>query len=227
MRQWFFLRQTWIVTTASLALAGLFFFEHPWNWFSLFVGMAWLFLHRRRQVVWNENLKSDGELFLAPIDGEIVKIDSFIDEEDQKKYTEIRINTSHYRCWGLYLPFSSEMAYLKEREGNSFPRSELATLSVDEIKQMSRTDIILKTLAGANVHMRFIQCVNGRSPRIWMKSGDRGRGAACFGYYPFGGSLIVFVPDNSDVLVVEKEKIKAGRSVLAVTRSYQEERHGV
>jgi hypothetical protein len=54
-----------------------------------------------------------------------------------------------------------------------------------------------------------------------MKSGDRGRGAACFGHYPFGGSLIVYVPQPSDILVVENEKIEAGQTVLAVFKSQE------
>lgn len=226
MRQWFFLRQTWIVLTIFISSVCFLIFETPWSWWSLLAGGGWLFLHRRRQIEWSESLKNDGEILLAPIDGEIVKIAPYFDEEEQKRYTEIRINTSHYRCWGLYLPYSAEMAYLKESEGKRFPRAELVNLTSEDIRSMGRTDLILKSPSGTTSHIRFIQSVNGRSPKIWMKSGDRGRGAACFGYYPFGGSLIVFVPETSDVLVVEKEKIKAGRNVLAVSRSI-EESHGV
>ena len=227
IRQFFFMRQKWIVITIVFLAWGFTHFETPWDKFALAIGVGWLFLHRRRYIEWNEGLRNDGEIILAPIDGEIVKIGPYFDDEDQKNYTVIRINTSHYHCWGLYLPFNSEMAYLKEREGERFPRADLATLPAEKFKMLSRTDLILKSPAGLTSHMRFIQCVNGRSPRIWMKSGDRGRGAACFGYYPFGGSLLIFVPENSEVLVVEKEKIKAGRSVLAVSRSQQEEHHGI
>lgn len=223
IRKWFFLRQKWILATFFLSIFAFFFFEQPWNWIGLIAGTGWLYLHRRLYITSTEGLKNDGELFLSPIDGEIVKIGTFTNPEDHQDYIEIRINTFYYHCWGLYLPYDSEMAYLKERAGNRFPRSELATLSQAEIEKMSLTDVVLKSPSGPSTHMRFLRCVNGNSPHIWMKSGDRGRGAACFGYYPFGGCLIVFVPAKSDVLVVVNEKIKAAESVLAVLRPHQEE----
>lgn len=228
IRRYFFMRQKWIVATLFGMAWSLLNFETPWDKICFGLGAIWLFIHRKRPVTWNEGMRNDGEIILAPIDGEVVKISSYFDDEDKCNYTAIRINMSHYHAWGLYLPFTSEMAYLKEREGSKrFPRSELATLSNLELKEMSRTDLVLKSPAGLTSHMRFIQCVNGRSPRIWMKSGDHGRGGACFGYYPFGGSLLVFVPENSDILVVENERIRAGESVLAVSRTRQEEIHGV
>jgi hypothetical protein len=54
---------------------------------------------------------------------------------------------------------------------------------------------------------------------LWVKSGDRGRGGACFGYYPFGGTLLIYLPAKSDILIFEKEKIFPGQSVIAATKN--------
>ena len=63
--------------------------------------------------------------------------------------------------------------------------------------------------------MRFIDCTYGHRPSIWLKSGDCGRGAACFGFYPFGGTLIIYLPQNSDILVFEKERVVPGQTVIS------------
>ncbi len=227
IRRWFFLRAKWVRLTVLCMIVSLFAISYPWNWLVVACGTVWLWLHRRGNVPWQDLLKNDGEVFLAPIDGEVVHIGSYEDPEEGRTFTEVRLRMGYSDRWGLHLPSSAEMAFLRDFPGQRYPRKELERLTTELTGSLAKTDMVLKPKNGLAVRMRFLPCVNGRSPRIWMKSGDRGRGGACFGHYPFGGSLIVYVPQPSDILVVNQERVTAGQTVLAVFRHAQEESHGL
>lgn len=190
-------------------------------WLVLGVGGGWLWLNRRRDIPWRDTLRNDGEMFLSPVDGEVVKIGTWTDPEAGFTYSEVRLRMNYTNNWGLHLPSSCEMEFLKNYPGLRSNRKDLANITTDESGPLEKTDMVLRSKNGVASRLRFLQCEIGRSPKIWMKSGDRGRGAACFGYYPFGGSLIVYVPQPSDILVVENEKISAGQTVLAVFKTQE------
>ncbi len=222
IRKNFFLKKKWFFLIVALMLYALLVWQGFLVWLVLFVGCGVIWLHRRRDVQWHDTVKSNGELFLSPVDGEIVRIGEWIDPEAGFKYSELQLKISPLNNWGLHLPSSSEMEYLKSYAGRRIRRQDLASIETETSGDVSKTDMVLRNKSGLASRLRFIHCEFGGTPKIWMKSGDRGRGAACFGYYPFGGSLIVYVPYPSDILVVENEKTTAGQTVLAVFRTPQE-----
>ncbi len=219
IRRFFFLRKKWFYLAVFLMFGALTFFPAWTRWPLLISVGGFLWLHRRREVPWRDTLKSDGEIFLAPVDGEVVKIGFWTDSETGERFGELRIVVNLTDNWGLHLPSSSEMEFLKDFPGTRLARGMLARFDREKVSEYAHTDMLLRSKNGVGSRLRFLRCPNGRSPRIWMKSGDRGRGAACFGYYAFGGSLIVFVPQPCDILVVEGEKIEAGQTVLAVFKT--------
>jgi hypothetical protein len=115
------------------------------------------------------------------------------------------------------------MEYLKGHRGQLLPRKDLETFDLSKIDEMTKTDLTLRSKYGLMTKLTFIHSRFGKSPKIWMKSGDRGRGAACFGYYPFGGSLIIYIPKPCDVLIIKGEQLVPGHTVLAVTKKVEED----
>lgn len=219
IRRLLFLKKRWVLLTLLVMFAALTVLPASIRW-PVFCGCAvFLWLHRRQEIPWRDTLKNDGEIFLSPIDGEVVKIGIWTDPDDGQTYGQLRLKMNFTDNWGLHLPSSSEMEFLKQFQGKSLPRRQLAYLREEELGEFAQTEMLLRSKNGVGSRLRFIHCVNGKVPRIWMKSGDRGRGAACFGHYPFGGSLIVYVPQPSDILVIENEKIEAGQTVLAVFKA--------
>lgn len=202
----------------ALIFFSLILISAPLYWFIVGGVATWLWLHWRRDVPTRDTHREGSEMWLAPIDGEVVRIGEEEDPETGIKRVQIRLVIRPWNGWGLHLPAPMEMAFLKQYTGQSFPNGELPAIPADQLEQTARTDLRLKTHFGTELRLTLIDSEIGRSPRLWMKSGDRGRGAACFGYYPFGGSLIVSVPQPCDILVVEHEKIRAGETVLAVSR---------
>ncbi len=221
IRRNFFLKKKWVLLTAAAMIYAFFYWSGLAMWLVLLLGGGWLWLNRRRDIPWRDTLRNDGEMFLSPVDGEVVKIGTWTDPEAGFTYSEVRLRMNYTNNWGLHLPSSCEMEFLKNYPGLRSNRKDLANITTDESGPLEKTDMVLRSKNGVASRLRFLQCEIGRSPKIWMKSGDRGRGAACFGYYPFGGSLIVYVPQPSDILVVENEKISAGQTVLAVFKTQE------
>lgn len=185
---------------------------------SLICGSA-LYIFRRAIIPYRDTLKNDGEIFLSPVHGivESIRRDA-TSLEDGRSAHEVRISIGGWDEKGLFLPTAGEVVYLKAGKGQKIPRTAEAQQFYLPVSELSHTDFILKSKNQTQTLMRFIDCTYGRRPEIWLKYGDRGRGAACFGYYPFGGTLLIYLPQNSDILVFEKERIVPGQTVIAAIK---------
>ncbi len=199
-----------------------------WNWdvgikFLVSLGLLILFFaFRRTGVPYRDTLKNDGEIYLSPVFGvvESIRRDTTIWDEFPLTH-EVRISIGPWSEKGLYLPTTGEVSYLKANKGKKIPRNAGSEEFFLPITELAHTDLVLTSKNQAKSLMRFIDCVYGQRPTIWLKSGDRGRGAACFGNYPFGGTLIIYLPQNSDILVFEKERVVPGQTVIAALKDVQ------
>ena len=176
-----------------------------------------LFATRRAGIPFRETEKGEGELFLSPVHGEIRSIRKDISLRELPEYShEIRISISGWSEKGLYLPTKGEVSFLKAIKGRRISRDADSRDFYGSLDDVAHTDLVLSSGLKTKTLMRFVECRYSVRPSIWLKSGDRGRGAACFGYYPFGGTLLIYLPKNSDILVFENEKVVPGQSVIAV-----------
>jgi hypothetical protein len=183
--------------------------------FSLFL----LYFTRKASIPYRDTLKNDGEIYLSPVHGVVDSIRTNFSQSDGKSGShEIRVTVGLWDEKGLYLPTSAEVSHLKAIRGKKMLRGSLA----DNFHQLngdySHTDFEITSKNQAQTLMRFIDCEYEVKPSIWLKSGDRGRGAACFGLYPLGGTLIIYLPQNCDILVFEKERIIPGQTVIAALK---------
>lgn len=178
-----------------------------------------LFIFRRTSVPFRDTLKNDGEIFLSPVYGivESIRRDTTTWDELSSSH-EIRISLGITDQKGLYLPTSSEVSFLRASKGDRVPRYSESQNFYRPPEELAHTDFVLTSKNRTKTLMRFIDCKYGIRPSIWLKSGDRGRAAACFGHYPFGGTLIIYLPQNCDILVFEKERLVPGQSVIAAIK---------
>jgi hypothetical protein len=178
-----------------------------------------LFLGRKSSVPYRDTLKNDGEIYLSPVSGEVKSIRKNVQLADYPHLkNEIRMTVNFWSEKGLYLPTSGEVAYLKAMKGRRISREAQAQAFYGPVDELAHTDFLLTSKNSTKTLLRFIDCQYGNRPTIWLKSGDRGRGAACFGYYPFGGTLLIYLPENSDILVFENEKVVPGHTVVAAIK---------
>ena len=178
--------------------------------FSLF------YFFRKSSIPYRETLKTDGEIYLSPVHGivESIRRDT-TSAGDGTINHEVRISIGMWKEKGLYLPTAGEVSYLKAHQGLKIPRKSDSQFFYRPIEELAHTDLTLTSKNNLKTLMRFIDCKYGLRPSIWLKSGDRGKGAAGFGYYPFGGTLLIYLPQNSEILVFEKEHIVPGQTVIA------------
>lgn len=178
-----------------------------------------LFVSRRSLIPYRDTLKNDGEIYLSPVHGIVESVRHQVSVLDQTMPChEIRISMSFWDEKGLYLPTAGEVAYLKASQGKKINRYAPNEVFYGSIDQLAHTDFILMSKNQTRTQMRFVDARGGKRPTIWLKSGDRGRAAACFGYYPFGGTLLIYLPATSDILVFEKERVTPGQTVIAALK---------
>ena len=196
-----------------------------WNWsfgykaLTSVILLTVFYALRRSSIPYRDTLKNNGEIFLSPVHGIVQSIRRDTSVWDDVPIThEVRISIGPWDEKGLYLPTSGEVSFLKASRGNKIPRYAEAQNFYLPASEIAHTDFILTSKNLSKTLMRFIDCTYSQRPSIWLKSGDRGRGAACFGYYPFGGTLIIYLPQNSDILVFEKERVVPGQTVIAALK---------
>lgn len=219
MKRFLFLPSEIIYGLIFLCFFVFFEFYSIWSYLLTISVVVLFFVFRRAIIPYRDTLKNDGEIFLSPTYGEIKSIRLNVPTLNERfPHHEVRISISSFAEKGLYLPTSAEVSYLKASKGVKIPRNSEGQAFYRPIDEVSHTDLTLLSKNGVQTLLRFIDCKYGRRPSIWLKSGDRGRGAACFGYYPFGGTLIVYLPQHSDILVFEGESIVPGQTVLAAIK---------
>ncbi len=223
IRKNFFLKKKYVLLLVFLIFLSWTIVLSPYHLLPVGLSLYALFAYRKKSINWKENLKNDGTVILSPVAGLIVDVGDYYNEEESIHYSKIKIIVRVTDYWGLHLPFSSEMDFLKSQRGKFLPRKELISFDLSLLETMTKTDLILRSKNSLLTKMTFIHSRFGRSPKIWMKSGDRGKGAACFGYYPFGGSLIIYIPKPCDVLIIKGEQLVPGHTVLAVANKSEED----
>lgn len=219
MRKFSFLSTPLSYLIIGFVLYGLFKFSLGYK---ILLGLGFLgvfFVSRKSNVPYRDTLKNDGEIYLAPVYGIVKSIRHHVTGPDgYTLHHEVRVAISFWNEKGLYLPTSGEVSYLKAHKGEKVNRDAPSESFYRPAEELEHTDLILTSKNQTKTLMRFIDCQYGKRPTIWLKSGDRGRGAACFGYYPFGGTLIVYVPANSDILVFDGERLVPGQTVIAALK---------
>lgn len=220
MKRFFFLsKDVFVILLILLGVAYFFLTGFLKGFIILSVLIIFIYL-RRYYIPYRDTLKNEGEIYLSPIYG---KVESIRRVENSFEFLpeafEVRLSTHYFDEHGLYLPTVSEMSFLRAFKGKRLYRYEKAEAFQGDLSENAHTDVTLKSKNEVQTVLRFIDCQYGTRPHIWMKSGDRGRGAACFGYYPFGGTLIIYLPLHTDILVYPGERVYPGQTVIAALRN--------
>lgn len=219
MKRFFFLP-----TEIFLLLFGTVFYFYlkleSFYFISIFIlSVFLLFIFRRSSVSFKETAKSSGEIYLSPVYGIVESVRYSVFTQDfPSPCHEVRISISFWDQKGLYLPNSAELSFIRGYKGKRLQKNSPSHLFYGSLEDIAHTDLTFVSKNNTQTFMRFVDCPEGMRPVIWLKSGDRGRGAACFGYYPFGGTLLIYLPEESDILIFEKEKVTPGQTVIALIK---------
>jgi hypothetical protein len=217
-----FLRKKWVFLLVLMSFFSFFIGSYQILLPTLALSGLLLWLHRRDTPSVEDEVKSGDRLYIAPVGGSVETIvDDFLDGEG-KHSSLISIQMGLADGFGLYLPCSGEMIYLKQHSGEVFPRQKLASLNLYDLDKYNHTELHLQTKSQEIYKIFILKCERGFTPRLWLKSGDRGKIGSCFGHIPFGGSVIVLIPKPNDILVYLHERVSAHKSVLSVKKKMDE-----
>jgi len=62
--------------------------------------------------------------------------------------------------------------------------------------------------------IELIKCPLGLFPRTWVMPGDKGQKGAEIALFPLGGTLLLYLPDNYEILVDKGQYMHVGRTIL-------------
>ncbi len=162
----------------------------------------------------DDHTTTKGVIF-APCNGKIVSIEKGISQVAYgDNLAEIQIAIPWWSEMGIFMPLSAEIRNIIVHKGRSFFRFQKASEVVGT--SIGKGLSILLDNRGESVGMTLYKCRLGLWPDILVMPGDRGGRRVNIGYFPFGGTLILYLPEKYEILIKENELINAGESIIAM-----------
>ncbi len=181
----------------------IFLFAAIFLLLSLF--LAFFFRDPERKVPDGENL------ILSSADGKIISVKPFDNLEFVgEKGTLVSVFMSVFNVHVNRAPISGNVRYFKYNPGKFHPAfKDKASLENEQTElglENEHGKIILKQIAG--IIARRIVCK--------VKPGDLVKAGQRFGMVKFGSRVDLFLPENVEIKVKLKQKVKAGETIIGV-----------
>jgi hypothetical protein len=177
-----------------------------------------LFLFRKKRDLSKENEATTQGVVFSPISGSIKSIEKDIQHDFYgSELNRIIITVHPWNEYGVYLPCSAEIIDLSEKN-NTKEYFRYKKISKTEDKFNLGTNFLLKSDNQNNIGMQFIKCPFGMQQKIIVTPGDRGVRQANIGFMGLGGTIIMYLPLNYEILIDKKAKVLAGETLMACRR---------
>lgn len=171
-------------------------------------------LRKSRNDFRDDPVSTKGVIF-SPVNGKIVHIEHNVSHGlygDQ--LIEIQIMIPWWKEMGIFLPLSCEIRNLLVLKGQSFFRLRKA-VEVLGTKEGKGVSLALDN-RGESVGLTFLKCILGFWPELMVMPGDRGGRRVNIGYFPFGGTVMLYLPKKYEILVKTDDEVNAGETIFAV-----------
>jgi phosphatidylserine decarboxylase len=174
----------------------------------------YIVLRKSRNDFRDDPISTRGVIF-SPVNGTIIHIEHNVSHGffgDQ--LIEIQIMIPWWREMGIFLPLSCEIKNILVLKGQSFFRY-LKAVEVLGSKDGKGVGVALGS-RGENLGLTFFKCKLGLWPELMVIPGDRGGRRVNIGYFPFGGTVMLYLPKKYEILIKTNEKVNAGETIFAV-----------
>jgi hypothetical protein len=172
---------------------------------------AYLYLIRRNKINYKDHYHPSSEVVISPVNGVVKSVYKKITLEDQGVWQCIEVEIPYFSEWGIYFPMVAEVYHTERQSSNRLFRFQ----KIDFRKKYSEDRLQFMGRTGHQVVLSLLPCPTSMRPRVWCEAGDRGRLGACAGFFPFGGTVAIYLPVECNVLVSMDDQIVAGETVLA------------
>lgn len=200
--------------------AILFFFFWLFGFYKTLVftvviyAALYVILRKNRNDFRDDPVTTRGVIF-SPANGKIIHIEHNVSHGLYgEQLIEIQIMISWWKEMGIFLPLSCEIKNLLVLKGRSFLRTRKAfyELGSAEGKGVS----LALDNRGESVGLSFYKCKLGLWPELMVMPGDRGGRRVNIGFFPFGGTVMLYLPQKYEILIKTNDEVTAGETILAV-----------
>lgn len=155
------------------------------------------------------NLNQD-IICLSPIFGKVEKV------EDVQYHpifggqlVKISLEPLWLQSFGVYMPTAGEICFYGETD----EKGKTPNKRHSRLKRILNLQI--ETKKGGKVGLDFHPGLLKQKPKMWVRTGDRGKRAANIGYFPFAGSVHFYIRASDEVMVKEGDLVHAGQTPVA------------
>ena len=174
------------------------------------------YLVRKSDTEYFKEIETSCGVIMSPVHGRVVGIKKGVSHKEfGDNLWEIRFVIPLGEESGLYLPHESEVTNLLFKRGGSFYRYSKEDIPAQDKEVLDGPILTLKNPSDGNIGMQFLECPLGFYPRFFVLPGDRGQAKANFGYYPLGGTALLYLPENYEILVNENATVSPGERLIA------------
>jgi hypothetical protein len=176
--------------------------------------LVYLILRRNRNDFRDDPTITRGVIF-APVNGKIINIEHNVSHGFfGESLIEIQIMIPWWKEMGIFLPLSSEIKTLHILKGLSFLRFKKTeeALGSREGKGLS----LSLDNRGETIGLAFLKCKFGLWPEVLVMPGDRGGRRVNIGYFPFGGTVMLYLPKKYEILLKTNDELTACETIIAV-----------
>lgn len=203
---------TWVIIL--IILLGLFGLYKTVVCLVLLYIFIYIVLRKNRNNFRDDPVTTKGVIF-APCNGKVLHVEKNISHVAYGEgLTEVQIMIPWWKEMGIYLPLSSEVKNIIVHKGRSFFRYHKAVETVGA--NIGKGLSLVLDNRGETVGMTFYKCRIGMWPEILVMPGDRGGRRVNIGYFPFGGTLMLYLPEKYEILVNVNDEVGAGETIMAV-----------
>ncbi len=195
----------------------IFFGEFKNAFFLVLIYLSAIFLFRKNTKPLYREINSSKGLVFSPVFGEVSSIRQNINHKVfGNNLIEIRFHIPFFSEMGIYLPVQGEIKDLRNKWGTviyrygEIPDQENEVLNVPQLEIRNKNNEL--------IGMQFVECSLGLTPHFYILPGDKGLALANFGYFPFGGTVLLYLPGNYEILVKENTKVSPKDVLIARSR---------
>lgn len=174
----------------------------------------YIILRKKRNDFRDDLITTKGVIF-SPSNGKVIHLEQNVSHGLYgEQLTEIQIMVPWWKEMGIFLPLSCEIKNILILKGQSFFRY-LKAIEVLGSKEGKGVSLALDN-RGENVGLTFLKCKFGFWPELMVMPGDRGGRRVNIGYFPFGGTVMLYLPKKYEILIKLNDEVNAGETILAV-----------
>jgi phosphatidylserine decarboxylase len=191
-----------LVTTVFVAFFGIGWLTILFALITFFI--IWFFRNPERY------FQEEEKVLISPADGKVIKIEDVeVNGTISGRFKKISIFMNVFNVHVNRAPYSGKIETINYHEGKFFS-ANLDKASLDN----ERNEVMIRAEDGRQVWMVQIAGLVARRIVCWVNVGAIIRRGERFGLIRFGSRVDVYLPEDSQISVKLRDKVKSGQTAL-------------